>query len=86
MYLFDDFQIDKPPGFRRPPCDSLLDVFENICLDEGEHVRTMKACQNYAQLGNRVASPHAAEAIVDKVGDAEKRRAQWLKWATHIND
>ena len=58
LYLFDDFQTARKPGTRRPPCDTLLDVFENIAIDEGEHVKTMKACQNYAQFGTEVVSPH----------------------------
>ena len=41
LYAFDDFQM-RPPGSRRPTCDSLLDVFTNICEDEGEHVKTMQ--------------------------------------------
>ena len=33
LYYFDDFQM-RPPGSRRPVCNSLRDVFENICEDE----------------------------------------------------
>lgn len=33
-------------------------MFVNICEDEGEHVKTMRACQDYAQLGTIVTSPH----------------------------
>eukprot|EP00536_Pseudo-nitzschia_multiseries_P016618 jgi/Psemu1/221890/e_gw1.1167.5.1 len=58
LYLFDDFMTTRKPGSRRPPCDSLLDVFENIAVDEGEHVKTMKACQDYASFGTKVVSPH----------------------------
>ncbi|GFR41184.1 hypothetical protein Agub_g1853, partial [Astrephomene gubernaculifera] len=46
LYLFDEFQTGSrhsPP--RRPPCDTLLDVFLNIRDDELEHVKTMAACQ-----------------------------------------
>ncbi|KAJ8599488.1 hypothetical protein CTAYLR_010441 [Chrysophaeum taylorii] len=62
LYLFDDFQLLKPPGSRRPPCDTLLDVFVNICEDEGEHVKTMRACQDYASFGKGIVSPHLAAA------------------------
>ena len=58
LYLFDDFMTSRAPGSRRPPCDTLLDVFENIATDEGEHVKTMQACQDYARFGTRVVSPH----------------------------
>lgn len=58
LYLFDDFQTTRKPGTRRPPCATLLDVFENIAIDEGEHVKTMQACQDYAQFGTEVVSPH----------------------------
>lgn len=58
LYLFDDFQTSRPPGSRRPPCENLLDVFQNIAIDEGEHVKTMQACQDYARFGVQVVSPH----------------------------
>eukprot|EP00534_Pseudo-nitzschia_fraudulenta_P011257 CAMPEP_0201200624 /NCGR_PEP_ID=MMETSP0851-20130426/161397_1 /ASSEMBLY_ACC=CAM_ASM_000631 /TAXON_ID=183588 /ORGANISM="Pseudo-nitzschia fraudulenta, Strain WWA7" /LENGTH=191 /DNA_ID=CAMNT_0047488229 /DNA_START=33 /DNA_END=608 /DNA_ORIENTATION=- len=58
LYLFDDFMTARKPGTRRPPCDTLLDVFENIATDEGEHVKTMKACQDYAVFGTKVVSSH----------------------------
>jgi hypothetical protein len=57
LYLFDGFQ-QRPPGSRRPPCNSLLDTFVNICADESEHVKTMRACQEYCKLGTVVTSPH----------------------------
>lgn len=58
LYLFDDFQVSKTVGSRRPKCDNLYDVFENICEDEAEHVKTMVACQDYARFGKQVESPH----------------------------
>jgi ubiquinol oxidase len=86
MYMFDDFQM-RAPGSRRPPCDSLLDVFQNICDDEGQHVDTMRACQNYAAVGTRLVSPHldngaSGEAAVD----AELKREHWNQWASGINE
>lgn len=58
LYEFDEFQVSRAPGSRRPPCDTLYDVFANIVVDEGEHVSTMKACQRYAEDGPAVVSPH----------------------------
>ena len=58
LYMFDDFQTTRAPGSRRPPCDTLLDVFTNIAIDEGEHVKTMQACQDYAKFGTKVVSSH----------------------------
>lgn len=46
LFLFDEFQTSRPRGSRRPPCETLLDVFTNIRDDEAEHVATMAACQN----------------------------------------
>jgi len=46
LYLFDGFQtaLGEPgQAFRRPPCDTLFHVFQNICDDEREHVKTMQA-------------------------------------------
>uniref|UniRef100_A0A0G4HAL7 Ubiquinol oxidase n=1 Tax=Chromera velia CCMP2878 TaxID=1169474 RepID=A0A0G4HAL7_9ALVE len=45
LYLFDSFQNPQKAGRRRPSCESLFDVFQNICEDEGEHVKTMIACE-----------------------------------------
>ena len=70
LYLFDDFQVTKPAGTRRPKCDNLYDVFKNICDDEAEHVKTMAACQDYARVGKLVESPHlVAKKSKDKKGD-----------------
>lgn len=78
LYFFDDFQVSKPAGTRRPPCDNLYDVFKNISEDEGEHVKTMQACQDYAKVGLVVVSPHAAAG--PGVSEAEKRKT-WREWA-----
>eukprot|EP00629_Pelagomonadales_sp_RCC1024_P015420 CAMPEP_0119268822 /NCGR_PEP_ID=MMETSP1329-20130426/6468_1 /TAXON_ID=114041 /ORGANISM="Genus nov. species nov., Strain RCC1024" /LENGTH=356 /DNA_ID=CAMNT_0007268805 /DNA_START=185 /DNA_END=1252 /DNA_ORIENTATION=+ len=76
LYWFDDFQVGTEPGARRPVCETLLDVFANICEDEGEHVKTMRACQDYALVGARVVSPHLQS------GD----RKRWKKWASDVNE
>lgn len=38
-------QTSREPGSRRPDANTLYDVFCNIRDDEGEHVKTMSACQ-----------------------------------------
>ena len=50
LYLFDA-EGDVVRGAvggqpRRPPCDTMLDVFKNILADELEHVKTMALCQD----------------------------------------
>jgi ubiquinol oxidase len=85
LYLFDDFQVSRSPGTRRPPCDTLLDVFENICMDEAEHVKTMKACQDYASFGTKVVSPHLNYKQSGKA-DEERKRALWKQWSEVINE
>lgn len=85
LYMFDDFQVSRMPGSRRPPCDNLCDVFENIAADEAEHVRTMQACQDYAAVGTMVISPHAVcktskKAMKDSLAEAEKRKL-WKEWS-----
>jgi ubiquinol oxidase len=83
LYMFDDFQVSRAPGTRRPPCDNLLDVFENICMDEGEHVKTMQACQDYAAYGDidKVVSPHLSFPA-----PAEDKRKQWKEWSEAVNE
>ena len=45
--MFDEFQTSRGrTSPRNPPCDNLYDVFCNIRDDEGEHVKTMAACQD----------------------------------------
>lgn len=46
MYYFDKFQTGASIEPRRPPCRNLYDVFAAIRDDEGEHVKTMRACQD----------------------------------------
>ena len=82
LYLFDDFQIGKKPNTRRPPCDTLYDVFKNIAEDEGEHVRTMKACKDYSNIGDIVVSPHWQSG--DEIINDEKRKA-WIDWSEEVN-
>lgn len=46
LYLFEEFQTSEEGARRRPKCSNLYDVFSNIRDDEGEHVKTMRACQD----------------------------------------
>lgn len=46
LYLFDEFQTSSTVSPRTPQCNNLYDVFINIRDDEGEHVKTMAACQD----------------------------------------
>lgn len=46
LYMFDTFQTAVRRAPRRPPCESLYDVFVNVRDDESEHVHTMNACQD----------------------------------------
>ena len=37
-----------------PACSNLYDVFNNICSDEKEHVKTMTACRDYSIVDDLV--------------------------------
>jgi hypothetical protein len=88
--------VDRQPGSRRPPCNTLYDVFSNIRDDEMEHVSTMKACQEYATLGVKVISPH--EKYLEQVNtnspsnnnnnnnNNNNSRKKWIEWADTINE
>lgn len=94
----DDFQVSREPGSRRPPCDTLLDVFTNIATDEGEHVKTMIACQDYSEeYGTAVVSPHLmydnelqnqrmslTPAQLEAIED--DKRSLWKKWSVRVNN
>ena len=73
-----------PAGSRRPPCDNLYDVFVNICDDEWEHVRTMRACQDYANKGVPVYSCH--ENPKEKEEITVNDRDKWIEWSRRINE
>jgi hypothetical protein len=92
--IVDDFQVSREPGSRRPPCENLLETFENIAIDEGEHVKTMRACQDYAEYGTVVVSPHLqsdrrqpkslTQAQLEAIEDS--KRSLWKKWSAQINN
>ena len=86
LYLFDDFQVTRKVGTRRPPCSSLYDVFKNIMEDEVEHVKTMIACQDYALVGNVVVSPHLKRVSDEMDNNDEEERQNWKAWAESINE
>eukprot|EP00567_Pseudictyota_dubia_P015498 CAMPEP_0197446926 /NCGR_PEP_ID=MMETSP1175-20131217/11727_1 /TAXON_ID=1003142 /ORGANISM="Triceratium dubium, Strain CCMP147" /LENGTH=406 /DNA_ID=CAMNT_0042978103 /DNA_START=140 /DNA_END=1360 /DNA_ORIENTATION=+ len=83
LYLFDDFQVSKKPNTRRPPCDSLYDVFKNISEDEAEHVKTMRACMDYSLVGKIVVSPHLNSDADGSITEA--KRQAWLDWSEEVN-
>lgn len=61
LYMFDEFQTSHPIAERRPKIENLYDVYVAIRDDEGEHIKTMVACQQSdAQLTFK--SPHSPEA------------------------
>ncbi|KAL2612723.1 hypothetical protein R1flu_024415 [Riccia fluitans] len=55
LYMYDEFQTSRPPESRRPKMNNLYDVFQAICGDEAEHVKTVVACQ---MLDKQVVSPN----------------------------
>ncbi len=58
--MFDEFQTSHPPHTRRPQIENLYDTFVAIRDDEGEHVKTMRACQEpRAQASFK--SPHSRD-------------------------
>lgn len=75
LYMFDAFQTSQAQAVqpRRPKVNSLYDVFINIRDDEGEHVATMAACQDYT-----VAAELAAikERQADEVEEEALARAK----------
>ena len=58
LYMFDEFQTARVAETRRPKVDNLYDVFVAIRDDEGEHVKTMVACQQ-PDAPVSLRSPHA---------------------------
>eukprot|EP00871_Galdieria_phlegrea_P001577 jgi/Galph1/241/GphlegSOOS_G4928.1 len=80
LYMYDEFQ-NELPGTRRPPCNNLYEVFQNIRDDEMEHVKTMHACQEYARLGKVVHSPHESKNVSSK-----EKRTHWKEWAKRYDN
>jgi len=66
LFYFDEFQTSRERGSRRPPCETLLDVFTNIRDDEVEHADTMGNCQDSSVVGSaqRVEQIILASAFV----------------------
>ena len=61
LYMFDEFQTSHKISERRPKIENLYDVYVAIRDDEGEHIKTMVACQQSdAQLTFK--SPRSPEA------------------------
>jgi len=63
---------------RRPPVDTLYDVFVNILEDEWEHVKTMVVCQDYETL----------EGFARKFGGTSDAsiREKWKAWADGLHE
>lgn len=79
LYHFDRFHTGREQApLRRPPCDTLLDVFQNIRDDELEHVRTMRACQDWWAGDGPTPLP---EAELELMGSRE----EWRQWAAKVN-
>jgi ubiquinol oxidase len=70
LYLFDEFQSQALKGERRPPVETLLDVFNQIVLDEGAHVDTMQACQD---ASIRVRSPNDGVPTPAEINNRERK-------------
>ncbi len=70
LYMFDEFQTSRRPYERRPVIHNLYDVFVCIRDDEGEHVKTMVACQN-PEAQATFKSPHSPDAITLPTTEAE---------------
>lgn len=88
LYLFDKFQTAPKQSLRRPPCNTLYDVFSNIRDDEEQHVLTMQACEDWVAGGapavalgfnqlDRKAYENAVTA--DPAG-----RAAWEAWGAEL--
>lgn len=80
LYNFDKFQTRHREEPRRPPCDNLLDVFENIRDDEYEHIVTMKACQEWWAGCGPSPIPRTA-----RTHNLTKDREAWKQWADDMN-
>lgn len=52
LYMFDEFQTSRTTEPRTPSCNNLYEVFINIRDDEGEHVKTVAACQDMSIAGD----------------------------------
>lgn len=62
--MFDEFQTSERPEPRRPACRNMYDVFCNIRDDEGEHVKTMKGCQD-ASIGEQLEARSQSRRTAD---------------------
>ena len=53
--MFESFQVTPEARCRRPKCETMLDIFNNIIEDEVEHKHTMVACQNPQEVARQIA-------------------------------
>lgn len=98
-YAFGNFGFTNGPTTEvsRPPVTTLYDVFQNICLDEEEHVKTMEACQNYDLVAQLTSSPYLREPFdqdgmsephtgaEEKLPSDDRNRDGWNRWAETVN-
>jgi ubiquinol oxidase len=85
LYYFDAFQTG-PGAVRRPNITSLYDVFENVLLDELEHVKTMTACRDYSDTAAPI--PYKGRNLKASSGrfprnalSSDERRVFWKEWS-----
>jgi len=90
LYMFDvDSELVRAATgeeLRRPPVDSLYDVFANILEDEWEHVKTMVLCQDYDSLQALVGTDSALSGPepADQMQPRADVRARWKAWAESL--
>jgi len=79
LYYFDKFQTRRREGMppRRPPCETLFDVFNNIRDDEYEHISTLKACEKWW-------SGQGPPSELAQLSTSASRE-QWREWAARVN-
>lgn len=82
VYYFEEFQMDET--VRRPSINNLYDVFENIMLDEMEHVKTMTACREQAQFSKPINYKghelRARSRTLKRPMTEDQRDVFWRKW------
>jgi len=87
LYLFDVFQSSrmKSGDIRRPPCDNLYDVFQNIIDDEKEHEKTMLAMETWSKGGQNPILSLEDTYSMENNSEYGKKREEWIKFAAEAN-
>jgi ubiquinol oxidase len=55
LYMYQSFIVSADMKCRKPKCETMYDMFQNIIDDEVEHKKTMQACQNPADVARQIA-------------------------------